>query len=406
MEQQKLVPERRFAGYTEEWEEEKIEDIADTFSGGTPDVAKLKYYKGDIPFIRSGEISSEKTELFITKLALDNSSAKLVEKGDILYALYGATSGEVSISKINGAINQAVLAIKLKSNYNSYFLTQWLKKHKEIIINTQLQGGQGNLSGEIVRKLIIDSPSFEEQQKIGHFFKQLDKMIATQQRKVEKTKALKFAYLAEMFPAEGKRLPKRRFAGFTGEWKEQELGVVGKIQSGIGFPEKEQGGKVGIPFLKVSDMNSIGNENELLMANNYVNEKRIRRKKWQPINTVPAIIFAKVGAAIMLNRKRLISTPFLIDNNLMAYSFDDSWDVSFGKTLFETLKLFKYVQIGALPSFNGSEIEGIVVNLPTKKEQIKIGSFFNNIDLMITNNQNKLNKLKAMKQAYLQEMFV
>jgi type I restriction enzyme S subunit len=406
MEQQKLVPERRFAGYTEEWEEEKIEDIADTFSGGTPDVAKLKYYKGDIPFIRSGEISSEKTELFITKLALDNSSAKLVEKGDILYALYGATSGEVSISKINGAINQAVLAIKLKSNYNSYFLTQWLKKHKEIIINTQLQGGQGNLSGEIVRKLIIDSPSFEEQQKIGHFFKQLDKMIATQQRKVEKTKALKSAYLAEMYPAEGKRLPKRRFAGFTGEWKEQELGVVGKIQSGIGFPEKEQGGKVGIPFLKVSDMNSIGNENELLMANNYVNEKRIRRKKWQPINTVPAIIFAKVGAAIMLNRKRLISTPFLIDNNLMAYSFDDSWDVSFGKTLFETLKLFKYVQIGALPSFNGSEIEGIVVNLPTKKEQIKIGSFFNNIDLMITNNQNKLNKLKAMKQAYLQEMFV
>jgi len=195
----KRVPKRRVTGFKGEWGKKRIEDIADTFSGGTPNVGNPKYYRGDIPFIRSGEINSKRTELFITKLALGNSSAKFVEKGDILYALYGATSGEVGIAKINGAINQAVLAIKLKSNYNSYFLKQWLKKHKAAIINKQLQGGQGNLSGEIVRKLVIDLPSLEEQQKIGAFFKQLDEKINNAERKLEKLKAIKRAYLQEMF---------------------------------------------------------------------------------------------------------------------------------------------------------------------------------------------------------------
>ncbi|HFC9124707.1 TPA: restriction endonuclease subunit S, partial [Enterococcus faecium] len=106
------VPEIRFPGFTEDWEQRKLGDITESFSGGTPTAGKSEYYGGDIPFIRSGEISSELTELFITENGLNNSSAKMVKAGDILYALYGATSGEVSISRINGAINQAILAIR------------------------------------------------------------------------------------------------------------------------------------------------------------------------------------------------------------------------------------------------------------------------------------------------------
>jgi type I restriction enzyme S subunit len=193
------VPKRRFAGFTDEWERKKLEDIAETFSGGTPNANDPKYYNGNIPFIRSGEINSDKTGLFITESALLSSSAKLVKKGDILYALYGATSGEVGISKINGAINQAVLAIKPKDTYDSYFIIQWLKKHKTAIINSQLQGGQGNLSGSIVRKLMIDLPTPEEQIKIGEFFKNIDEMISNHQNKLNKLKSLKQAYLHEMF---------------------------------------------------------------------------------------------------------------------------------------------------------------------------------------------------------------
>lgn len=165
------------------WEQRKLGEITESYSGGTPTAGKKEYYDGDIPFIRSGEINSEKTELFITDEALNNSSAKMVKKGDILYALYGATSGEVSISKLKGAINQAILAIQPYQNYNSQFLMQWLRKSKESIIGTYLQGGQGNLSGNIVKELIIDVPTYEEQKEIGTYLKDIDHLITLHQWK-------------------------------------------------------------------------------------------------------------------------------------------------------------------------------------------------------------------------------
>lgn len=194
------VPEIRFPGFTEDWEERKLGDITESFSGGTPTAGKSEYYGGDIPFIRSGEISSELTELFITENGLNNSSAKMVKAGDILYALYGATSGEVSISRINGAINQAILAIRPTKNDNSYLIVQWLRKQKDTIISTYLQGGQGNLSGSIVKDLVITLPQDkEEQNKIGAFFKQLDDTIALHQRKLDLLKETKKGFLQKMF---------------------------------------------------------------------------------------------------------------------------------------------------------------------------------------------------------------
>ena len=164
----KTNPEVRFAGFTEDWKPEKIGDISNTFSGGTPSVGISKYYGGSIPFIRSGEINSDSTELFITEAGLNESSAKLVKKGDILYALYGATSGIAGLSNINGAINQAVLAIIPNKSKDSYFIMQWLRKQRNDIISTYIQGGQGNLSGNIVKGLEIKLPSYDEQKLIGN----------------------------------------------------------------------------------------------------------------------------------------------------------------------------------------------------------------------------------------------
>lgn len=200
-------------------------------------------------------------------------------------------------------------------------------------------------------------------------------------------------------------VPEIRFPGFVDDWEQRELGELGKIQSGIGFPDSEQGGSEGIPFYKISDMNSSGNENEMTSANNYVTLEQIQRKNWKPIENVPAIIFAKVGAAIMLNRKRLVTSPFFIDNNTMAYSFNDNWNISFGKILFETINLPRYVQVGALPSYNGSDIESIEVKVPRKKEQEKIGLLFKQFDDTIALHQQELTTLKKTKQGFLQKMF-
>ena len=194
------VPEIRFKGFTDAWEQRKLGDIAISFSGGTPKVGESSFYGGDIPFIRSGEIGSYRTELTLSLEGLNNSSASLVNQGDILYALYGATSGEVEISKINGAINQAILAIRPHEGFDSYTIVQWLKKEKENIISTYLQGGQGNLSGAIIKNLDLVLPSKkEEQELIGKYFKMIDNLITLHQRKLDELKNMKKTLLQQMF---------------------------------------------------------------------------------------------------------------------------------------------------------------------------------------------------------------
>ncbi|WP_203650364.1 restriction endonuclease subunit S [Secundilactobacillus yichangensis] len=164
------------------WEQRKLGDISDSYSGGTPSISRREYYGGTIPFIRSAEIGQDHTELYLTEEGLNNSSAKNVEVGDLLYALYGATSGEVGISQIKGAINQAILVIKPKKNYNTQFIGQWLGFQKTHIISKYLQGGQGNLSGSIVKRLEIKFPSFDEQNKISLLTELIDNSIAHHQR--------------------------------------------------------------------------------------------------------------------------------------------------------------------------------------------------------------------------------
>ena len=171
-------------------------------------------------------------------------------------------------------------------------------------------------------------------------------------------------------------------------WEQRKLGEVGKARSGVGFPDIEQGGTTGVPFFKVSDMNLDGNENEMTGANNYVTANQIAAHRWLPITELPAIFFAKVGAAVMLNRKRLCRCPFLLDNNTMAYSLSPKeWDADFAKALFETVDLTSLVQVGALPSYNAGDVESMEICLPNFLEQLQMGTFFKHLDNLITLHQ-------------------
>ncbi len=180
-----------------DWEEKRLGEIGTFFSGGTPLTSKKEYYNGHIPFIKSGEIKSNKTEQFITELGLKNSSAKIVEIGDLIYALYGATSGEVAISKIQGAINQAVLCIR--TNELSRFFYHYLYFKKENIIKAYLQGGQGNLSAEIVKSLIIPVPTISEQKKIDSFLSIIDKQIEEVIYQIDESIEYKKGLLQKLF---------------------------------------------------------------------------------------------------------------------------------------------------------------------------------------------------------------
>ena len=135
-------------------------------------------------------------------------------------------------------------------------------------------------------------------------------------------------------------------------------------------------------------MNSDGNENEMTVANNYVTAEQIADHRWSPITELPAIFFAKVGAAVMLNRKRLCRFPFLLDNNTMAYSLSPTkWDADFAKALFGTVDLTSLVQVGALPSYNAGDVESMEIYLPSLLEQEQIGAYFKHLDHLITLHQ-------------------
>lgn len=193
------IPEIRFSGFTDAWKQRKLGEMSTSFSGGTPTVGVREYYNGEIPFIRSAEIGKCKTELYISKLGLDNSSARLVSKGDILYAMYGATSGEVARAQIDGAINQAILVIKPVQSVDSEYITQWLRKNKQKIIKTFLQGGQGNLSASIIKNLKVYFPTIEEQQKIGNVFNSFDRSLKFHLNRINELKCLKNNLLNKMF---------------------------------------------------------------------------------------------------------------------------------------------------------------------------------------------------------------
>ena len=126
----------------------------------------------------------------------------------------------------------------------------------------------------------------------------------------------------------------------------------------------------------------------MTVANNYVTEAQIAARRWSPIEELPAIFFAKVGAAVMLNRKRLCRFPFLLDNNTMAYSLSkEFWDADFAKALFETVDLTSLVQVGALPSYNAGDVEAMEVKLPKVSEQRLVGAYFRQLDILITLHQ-------------------
>ncbi|EMF0509169.1 restriction endonuclease subunit S [Enterococcus hirae] len=379
-------PEIRFPGFTEDWEQRKLGDITESFSGGTPTAGKSEYYGGDIPFIRSGEISSELTELFITENGLNNSSAKMVKAGDILYALYGATSGEVSISRINGAINQAILAIRPTKNDNSYLIVQWLRKQKDTIISTYLQGGQGNLSGSIVKDLVITLPQDkEEQNKIGAFFKQLDDTIALHQRKLDLLKETKKGFLQKMFPKNGAKVPEIRFPGFTEDWEERKLGDITKISTGK------------------LDANAMVENGKYDFYTSGIKKYRIDVAAFEG----PSITIAGNGATVGYmhladNKFNAYQRTYVLQEFLVDRSFIFS---EIGNKLPKKIK--QEARTGNIPYIVMDMLTELKLSIPqNNSEQQKIGTFFKQLDDTITLHQRKLDLLKETKKGFLQKMFV
>ena len=185
------------------------------------------------------------------------------------------------------------------------------------------------------------------------------------------------------------------------DWDVKTLGELGQFASGYGFPEIEQGGTSGVTFFKVSDMNLPGNEISMNSANNYVTAEQINRLKFKPIK-YPSIVFAKVGAAIFLERKKLANN-FLIDNNMMAFTPNES--IGYIKCVFNTIKLSSYTKVGALPSYNAPDLKPISIRWPPDApEQTAIAEVLSDLDGLIYGLEKLRDKKRAIKTGTMQRL--
>lgn len=390
-------PKIRFKGFTDDWEQRKLGEVVEFLDTMRKPLEGTKRSKGPYPYYgASGIVDYVDGYLFDEELILlSEDGANIMDRN---YPVCFLASGKYWV-------NNHAHVLKVKQGNENSFVCNSLERKDYSYYNTGM--AMPKLNKETCRNIIVTCSSFEEQKIIGDCFRKLEKLITLHQRKLDKLINVKKSMLEKMFPKQGSTVPEIRFNGFTQAWEQRELGEVGKARSGVGFPDTEQGGTIGVPFFKVSDMNSDGNENEMTVANNYVTAEQIATYRWLPIEELPALFFAKVGAAVMLNRKRLCRFPFLLDNNTMAYSLSSTeWNADFAKALFETIDLTSLVQIGALPSYNAGDVEAMEISMPSLSEQGQIGEFFNQLDNLITLHQRKLEKLENIKKSMLEKMFI
>ena len=377
-------------------------ELALTYSGGTPSAGNSAYYGGEIPFIRSAEIDCDSTELSLTVAGLNNSSAKLVDKGMVLYAMYGATSGEVAISKIKGAINQAILAMDASDMAANRFIAYWLRRQKKSITETFLQGGQGNLSGAIIKELGIPQPSLDEQRQIGSFFSNLDDLITLHQRKYDKLVIFKKSMLEKMFPKDGESVPEIRFAGFTDPWEQRQLGELVTTTIGGGTPSTSNpaywDGE--IPWIQSSNVL----EDTLFDVDipKAITQKGLEESAAQivPENSIAVVTHVGVGKLIYLPFQYSTSQDFI---SLCGLKGDARYTCyALWKRLQEDLHI---VQGSAIKGITKEDLLEKNLPMPSVEEQAQIGVLFSQLDNLITLHQRKLELLQNIKKSLLDKMF-
>lgn len=188
-------------------------------------------------------------------------------------------------------------------------------------------------------------------------------------------------------------------------WRTIPAGEIGRFRGGSGFPLRFQGRASGeIPFFKVSDMNLSGNEKHMTRANHYISEV-VRKKLGATLFPAGSIVFAKVGAAVFLERKRILAQPSCIDNNMAALVPDPARaDIDFVHQLLLTKRLADLVSATALPALNNSDLASMLVSLPPVDCQVEVAGVLARADALLGKLDQLIAKKRDLKQAAMQQL--
>jgi type I restriction enzyme S subunit len=194
-------------------------------------------------------------------------------------------------------------------------------------------------------------------------------------------------------------MPERCYKG----WNTCHLSSKCNLSGGYGFPDKFQGGSSSeLPFVKVSDMNLRGNEKFIKSANNYVSHVLAEKMRWRPF-PADSVVFAKVGAALKLNRRRILCSPTLIDNNMMAAEPLPGLDPSFLYHFLNIIDFGNFVQDGALPSINQTQVGSIIIPDIAIEQQYAIADILDSLDDNIQQTEALIEKLQRVKVGMLHD---
>ena len=406
--QERVIPKLRFPEFqtTLGWKPSSISKTCRSFSGGTPNTANKHFYGGNIPFIRSAEIALEKTELLLTEEGLNNSSAKMVNRGDVLVALYGANSGNVALSKINGAINQAILCLQHQSN--NIFLYQILSHNQEKIVNTYIQGGQGNLSGEIIKSIILPFPDIEEQQKIADCLSSIDELIELQEQKLAALKQHKKGLMQQLFPSHNDLqaskqaivYPKLRFLQFKDckGWEVVKLEELFDLT--IQNEKANSFDKDKIITVKLHTLGVVKNErtDTLTGGTNYFHRK------------AGDFIFSKIdflNGAFGIVPNEL--DGFCSSSDIPSFSFKPESNANFFmywlKANYLDFKIERAGTSNTLKRISPKALFAMQLPIPLPEEQQAIADCLSSLDKLISEENEQIGRLKDHKKGLMQQLF-
>lgn len=386
MKERLKAPELRFNGFTDDWEERKLTDLATTYIGLVTTMTENYTTEGTL-LIRNSDIKEGRFDLsnpiYLEKQFAEKNKTRRMRKGDVVTVHTGdiGTSAIIN-SELDGTIGFATITTRPKKELDSNFLAWYFNSnyHKKYAKRMSTGDGRSNYNMKDFNKNVIPTPKIAEQQKIGSFFKQLDETLDLHQRKLDLLKEQKKGFLQKMFPKNGEKVPELRFEGFTDDWELRKLDKIIDVHSGRDYKHLNKGN---IPVY--------GTGGYMLSVNEALSEK------------TDAIGIGRKGT---IDKPYLLKAPFWTVDTLFYATLQTNIDLQFTLAIFKKINWKKYDESTGVPSLSKSVINNVFAFLPSFKEQKKIGSFFQQLDDTITLHQRKLDLLKEQKKGYLQKMFI
>ena len=394
------APAIRFKGFSDDWEQRKLGDVATFINGRAYSQPEL---------LSSGKYKVLRVGNFYTNDSWYYSDLELGEKyyadyGDLLYT-WSATFGPHIWLGDRVIYHYHIWKIDLSNQLEKQFAVQLLEQDKANILSSKNGSTMVHITKEgMEQKDVIIPPSTKEQQEIGAFFQQLDNLITLHQRKFEKLTNVKKSMLEKMFPQNGSSYPEIRFKGFTDPWEQRKLGDIADIVGGgtpsTGNPNYWDGDIDWYAPAEIASQIYANSSQKKITDLGYENSSA----KMLPPGTVLFTSRAGIGKTAILTRKGCTNQGF---QSIVPHRGElDSYFI-FSRT--EELKRYGEL-VGAGSTFvevSGKQMAVMELMMPpTMREQQTIGGFFQQLDHLITLHQRELEKLQNIKKSMLEKMFV